>query len=270
VLSQPPAQLSYGLADGPLERALARDLAERVDASGETTWLGDPVPEVGAAQSQARSWLAIPLGRGDDRPGCLGLVSRVPNAFSNEDREFFALVAERVALALEVARRAAELRRMAFHDVLTGLPNRALFADRLEDALARAAHRQWIVALFYLDLDTFRVVNESLGHQAGDELLIQVGARLAECIENADIGTNGSRATVARLGGDEFVVLVDQVANEAEAETLAARLTAQKLVDGDTFERILGDVKTEIEKGVAFALAASYPPPEQVDEDVYA
>jgi diguanylate cyclase (GGDEF)-like protein len=225
VLSQPPAHLSYGLADGPLERSLARDLAERVDASGQTTWLGEPVHERDSEPTQARSWLALPLGRGADRTGCLGLVSRVPNAFGDEDREFFALVAERVALALEVARRAAELRRMAFHDVLTGLPNRALFADRLEEALSRAAHRQWTVALFYLDLDNFRVVNESLGHQAGDELLVQVGSRLATCIENVDIGTHGARATIARLGGDEFVVLVDQVENEVEAEMLAERLT---------------------------------------------
>jgi diguanylate cyclase (GGDEF)-like protein len=222
VLPQSPAQLGYGLADGPLERAKARELAAQVAASGESIWLADAEHEVDGEQSEVRCWLALPLGRGDDRHGCMGLVSRNPRAFSGEDREFFALVAERVALALEVARRAAELRRMAFHDVLTGLPNRALFADRLEEALARAAQLQWTVALFYLDLDNFRVVNESLGHQAGDDLLRQVGARLAECVENA--GPLGARATVARWGGDEFVVLIDQVASDAEARVLAERL----------------------------------------------
>ena len=225
VLSQPPAHLGHGLADGPVERAIARDLARRVDAGSRSVWLGDGVEANDGEQSPARSWLAMPLGRDDDHLGCLGLVSRVPHAFGGEDREFFALVAERVALALDVARRAAELRRIAFHDALTGLPNRALFADRLEEALAVAAHRQWTVGLFYLDLDNFRVVNESLGHQAGDELLIKVAARLSDCISDVGASGVGARATVARLGGDEFVVLVDQVASEAEAESLAEQLT---------------------------------------------
>jgi diguanylate cyclase (GGDEF)-like protein len=223
IVRQPPSHLGQGLADGLLERSIARDLAARVEASGESVWLGEPAAEVDAeTTTQARSWLALPL-RGQDRPGCLGLVSRAPNAFRGEDQEFFALVAERVALALEVARRAAELRRMAFHDVLTGLPNRALFAERLEEALARAAHRGWTVALFFLDLDNFRVVNESLGHQAGDDLLKQVAARLAHCVEDAK--SIRAPATVARLGGDEFVVLVDQVDSDAEAEAVAERLT---------------------------------------------
>ena len=225
VLSRPPAHLSQGLADGPLERSMARELAARVDLSGQSVLLADSVEQIDGDLSRARSWLALPLGRGEDRPGCLGLVSRVPNAFGSDDREFFALVAERVALALEVARRAAELRRMAFHDVLTGLPNRALLAERLEEALVRAAHRHCTVALFYLDLDNFRVVNESLGHQAGDDLLVQVATRLTNCIQDVDAGGVGARATVARLGGDEFVVLVDQVAGEANAESLAERLT---------------------------------------------
>jgi diguanylate cyclase (GGDEF)-like protein len=225
VLSEAGAHFGDGQADGPSERAIARGLATRVDASGESVWLKDARVELPGAPPEARSWLVLPLGRGEDRLGSLGLVSRAPNAFAERDREFFALVAERVALALEVARRSADLRRMAFHDALTGLPNRALLADRLENALEVAMARGWTAGLFYLDLDNFRTVNESLGHQAGDSLLVQVAQRLSACAENSQLGGRAAHATVARLGGDEFIVLIDRIDSEHEAAEFADRLT---------------------------------------------
>lgn len=224
VLSDGGAHFGDGLADAPAERAIARRLAAGVDSSGENLWLQDANGDFPGEHAKARTWLVLPLGHGSDRLGCLGLVSRTPNAFASHDREFFGLVAERVALALEVARRSAELRRMAFHDVLTGLPNRALFANRLEKALELAAAGGWTVGLFYLDLDNFRVVNESLGHQAGDNLLVQLAARLSATMHNYEVGHSLAHWTVARLGGDEFIVLVDRVDGEAAAEDLADRL----------------------------------------------
>jgi diguanylate cyclase (GGDEF)-like protein len=114
------------------------------------------------------------------------------------------------------ARRLAEerLEHAAYHDPLTGLPNRARFLERLEDAMARAVltgeHR---FALLFLDLDRFKVVNDSLGHAAGDELLRQAAARL--------LGSVGDGAMVGRLGGDEFAVLLDPAASLSGAEEVA-------------------------------------------------
>jgi diguanylate cyclase (GGDEF)-like protein/PAS domain S-box-containing protein len=116
------------------------------------------------------------------------------------------------------AARAAEgeLRRRALHDVLTDLPNRALLSDRLHMALARRQRGSVRpVALMFLDLDQFKAVNDSLGHDAGDLLLVEIGRRLQEGVRSED--------TVARLGGDEFAVLCEDI-EEADAVLLAERL----------------------------------------------
>jgi diguanylate cyclase (GGDEF)-like protein len=110
----------------------------------------------------------------------------------------------------------ARLVHQAYHDPLTDLPNRALLRDRLEQALARAGRRGEPVAVLFLDLDRFKLVNDSLGHAAGDRLLESVADRLAGCARPGD--------TVARLGGDEFTVLLDGLSDAAEAEAVAARL----------------------------------------------
>jgi diguanylate cyclase (GGDEF)-like protein/PAS domain S-box-containing protein len=109
-----------------------------------------------------------------------------------------------------------ELRHQAFHDSLTGLANRALFEDRLVHALARARRSHDPVAVLFLDLDDFKTINDSLGHEAGDELLRAVAIRIAGVVRSAD--------TAARLGGDEFAVLAETLENDGEARTIAARL----------------------------------------------
>ncbi len=109
-----------------------------------------------------------------------------------------------------------ELTRLAFHDPLSGLPNRALFLDRLERALARADRANGRVAVLFLDLDNFKVVNDSLGHEVGDTVLRTAGDRLAACLRAED--------TVARFGGDEFTVLLDEVHVVADAVEVAERI----------------------------------------------
>jgi diguanylate cyclase (GGDEF)-like protein/PAS domain S-box-containing protein len=109
-----------------------------------------------------------------------------------------------------------ELAHQAFHDSLTDLANQALFRDRIDHALARAARQPDRLAVVFLDLDNFKAVNDSLGHTAGDEVLVAVAERLGRCVRDSD--------TVARLGGDEFAVLLEDLETMNSATLLADRI----------------------------------------------
>jgi diguanylate cyclase (GGDEF)-like protein/PAS domain S-box-containing protein len=109
-----------------------------------------------------------------------------------------------------------QLHHQAFHDPLTGLPNRALFMDRLEHALTHANRRSSKVAVLFADLDNFKVINDSLGHKVGDQLLIAVAERLKTRLRPED--------TAARLGGDEFTILVEEIASVDEVVQIAERV----------------------------------------------
>lgn len=111
---------------------------------------------------------------------------------------------------------AAQLWHQANHDALTGLPNRTLFMERLQQALAKRGSDS--VAVFFLDLDGFKVVNDSLGHENGDRLLVAVAKRLARCLKADDL--------LARFGGDEFTILQEQPASATDALRLSDRLQA--------------------------------------------
>ena len=117
-------------------------------------------------------------------------------------------------------RRALEdqLAHQAFHDALTALPNRALFRDRVDHAIARAMRRGTRVDVVFLDLDGFKTVNDSLGHDAGDQVLLAAAERLRRGLRDGD--------TAARLGGDEFGVLLEECASEEAAADIAARITS--------------------------------------------
>ena len=142
-------------------------------------------------------------------------------------------------------RRRAEgrLTHRAFHDDLTGLPNRALFGDRLGQALARLARSpDGFVAILLFDLDRFKPVNDTLGHQGGDELLVGVAERVQQCIRGSD--------TLARFGGDEFTILLEGIGGAEEATDLAARIRVRL---GEPFRIGPSEVEAGASIGVAIA-----------------
>jgi len=108
------------------------------------------------------------------------------------------------------------LEHLAFYDPLTNLPNRILFQDRLQQVITRAARNKSMAAVMFLDLDRFKAINDTLGHKAGDVLLIEVAERLAACIRGSD--------TVARLGGDEFTVILPDVADAHHVSSIAQKI----------------------------------------------
>ncbi len=125
----------------------------------------------------------------------------------------------RVAQQTKALRGSEErLRHLSEHDALTGLPNRILLNDRLQTSLKRAARFQTCLGLLMVDADEFKIVNDALGHLAGDKLLCELAERLCGCVRATD--------TVARIGGDEFIVLLPDLRIPAEAESIAAKIVA--------------------------------------------
>ena len=142
-----------------------------------------------------------------------------------------------------------DLSHQAFHDTLTGLANQALFSDRLMHAVARSARSASTIAVMFMDLDDFKTVNDSLGHAAGDQLLVEVGARLEACLRASD--------TAARLGGDEFAVLLENLSSTDEASSVARRI-----LDAVRLPVLLHgkELLPSVSIGIAFGDGASDPP----------
>ncbi|SNT36112.1 PAS domain S-box-containing protein/diguanylate cyclase (GGDEF) domain-containing protein [Noviherbaspirillum humi] len=115
------------------------------------------------------------------------------------------------------------IHRLAFYDALTGLPNRSLLQERLQQALAVSARDRMVGALLFIDLDNFKSLNDTLGHDKGDVLLAQVAERLAGCVRDCD--------TVSRLGGDEFVIMIERLARSSDAAAARATVVAEKVLE---------------------------------------
>ncbi|MEP7040412.1 MAG: EAL domain-containing protein [Chloroflexota bacterium] len=173
------------------------------------------------------SMIVAPIRNPEGVIGALNIY-RAGRRFDAEDLELARLFTNHVAIALENATVHDQLLEAADKDPLTGLPNRRYFTERVEDALIRRMRNPGPLAVLFLDIDGFKLVNDSLGHAAGDEALRAVAERLQECTRETD--------TVARLGGDEFAILCEDVHTDANAiattERIVAALARPLLIQG--------------------------------------
>ena len=158
-------------------------------------------------------------------------------------RQFMVLAENRQLLA--------DVSRLAFRDQLTGLANRALFVDRLEQAVARQHRERQPLAVLCLDLDDFKMVNDELGHPAGDELLFRVAGRLSGCLRSTD--------TVARLGGDEFAILIEGSVDDA----LAA---SERVLDSFNAPIVIDGIALTVRPSIGLTLATAETPRTTVDD----
>ena len=185
--------------------ALSRDVSATMlpSAGGRRVETGVTPPDA----------VSIPIGHADARLGVLHVAALPP--LSADESAFLQATANVLADAIERLQAEEDMRHQALHDPLTELPNRTLLGDRLTQALRRAT-RQGSVAVLFLDLDQFKLINDSRGHRAGDELLQAVSTRLSSIMRPGD--------TVARFGGDEFCIVCDDVDDGLEAVGIARRI----------------------------------------------
>ncbi|MEV4637699.1 EAL domain-containing protein [Actinoplanes sp. NPDC049548] len=171
------------------------------------------IPDV---RSHLKAVMAVPVHENGEVVGCLTVGTYTgPRHWDKPSQEILRAFAEHVSLALTDAQTLAAMNQ-AFHDSLTGLASRALFLTRMERAFAQAGEARTGTAVLFVDLDRFKVVNDSLGHAAGDVLLVGVAERIRDCLRPGD--------TPARLGGDEFAVLLPMAYGVEEAEPVAERI----------------------------------------------
>lgn len=203
----------------------------RVLASGEPCWVADLAQDgnfLRAATAKAcglRSGFAFPVIVGDEIVAVAEFYARSEVEALGGQMPIFRDVGVQLGRVVERARHSERLRHDASHDAMTGLPNRPHFMKRLDQAVAEARSTSAPFAVLFVDLDRFKLVNDSLGHQAGDALLREAGERLDETMRRSAPGWDGRPAVVARFGGDEFVALLPGAGVE-EAAAMAERAQA--------------------------------------------
>jgi diguanylate cyclase (GGDEF)-like protein/PAS domain S-box-containing protein len=223
------------------------ELAERVVDEVATALEADRVALALAGMRAAiggepEGGATIAIQTHDGEVGALAAEPRGNRDLSGDDIAFLQAIGDVLAGLHDRRANEGRIRHQALHDPLTGLPNRALLLDRAEHALARAGRSGGTVGAVFLDLDTFKVVNDSLGHDVGDALLRLVAPRLGSVLRDAD--------TLARMGGDEFVVLCDDVEDPSGPLRLAQRLIA---VFEEPFEIEGDELFVSASAGVALA-----------------
>jgi len=205
-----------------------------------------PAVNPDVASAGLKTAMAAPIHEKGQIIGSLAVATRRPDrVYTEAERNMLAAFAGHAGLALMDARTVDAMLHQALHDPLTRLPNRSLLLDRLEHALVRAGRTGVGVAVCFVDLDEFKTVNDSLGHAAGDALLVAVAERMQRCARASD--------TVARLGGDEFAILLEDVEDVGEALAFASRLAAEL---GEPFVIQGAELFTSASIGIASGSAA--------------
>ncbi len=152
----------------------------------------------------------------------LGVVnSYIPDGHERdpEETEFLQAMANTMAGLIERKQIEKKLEHIAHHDSLTGLPNRLLFMEHLTKQVARSRRENTLLAVLFMDLDKFKMVNDTMGHDVGDMLLIEVSSRIQACLRDSDV--------IARIGGDEFTISLPFIANHEDAGLVAKKIISE-------------------------------------------
>ncbi|WP_144391339.1 bifunctional diguanylate cyclase/phosphodiesterase [Pleionea sediminis] len=165
-----------------------------------------------------KSWLGVPFETAEGNRGAVAIQNMNSHrSFDKREQDLLTYVSHQISIAIKRKSDEAMLHHLALHDELSGLPNRTLFIDRLSHALSRDQRNgRYGSAVMFLDLDRFKLVNDSYGHHTGDELIKQVSQRILSCLRKSD--------TLARLGGDEFGILIEDISESQYLEELAKRI----------------------------------------------
>jgi len=253
-------RLQTELGEGPCVTAYHEGAAISVpDLESETRFPNFSGPALAAGLVAA---FAFPLNHGDTRLGALDLYRDTPGPLSAESMTAAQTLADVAAAYLLNAQSRIDLqdssersREAALHDALTGLPNRVLLLERLEHAALRGRRSGNVAAVFFLDLDAFKAINDAYGHRVGDELLMAVGRRLTAALRPGD--------TLARLSGDEFVMVCEDLTERPQADAIIARIDAALALP---FGLSDAEVSVSASIGVAFGGDGKKSPEQLLDD----
>jgi GGDEF domain-containing protein len=203
--------------------APGQGLAGRAWQKGEPLWSGDISSDPRAIRRYAseygmRGSFVLPLLSAGKALGTMAFASRVVREPDQRLLEAAGVIGSQVGQFLIRKQAEEAVRFVATHDELTKLPNRVMFGQRLEHALGQAARHSRRLAVLFIDLDRFKVINDTMGHDVGDAVLREIARRLTDSLRASD--------TVARFGGDEFVVLLEELADPMYVTSVANKLTS--------------------------------------------
>jgi diguanylate cyclase (GGDEF)-like protein len=206
-----PKLRKSALPESERKRLLEIDNTLVVNLYKESWHFLDYFKKQGVTQAQV-----FPIILEEKLAAIISLGGRSKLLLNKDDSGYVRDLADRMAVALATADRDEKLYRQAHYDMLTSLPNRQLFDDRLEQHIIHAHRENQMLGLLYIDLDRFKNINDSLGHSVGDKLLQQTADRLKNCVREAD--------TVARLGGDEFIIILSNITDPKDASSIAEHI----------------------------------------------